>query len=465
MSESVLVWFDNDFRLHDNPALIKAIQTKIPLIPIYIHCPEELKPWPHGEASLAWLEKSLEDLQNKFKEKNIKLVLRKTKDSKKELISLIKETKAVAVYWNKRVEPSLFERDQKIVKTLCEQGIDIKQCLGRTLFSLENIKNKQDNPYKVFTPFSKFCFEKMKVECPLEAPSKIRGPKKYPASLRLKELKLAPTPRWDKKFWALWKPGESGALERLKKFKIDVARYSKDRDFPSLQGTSQLSAHLHFGEISPRQLWHVYKNHAPYLRQILWREFAIYSLYHAPDMPTEEVHSKFKKFSWKKSPSKLKKWTQGRTGYPIVDAGMRELWQTGWMHNRVRMIVGSFLVKDLMINWRAGQKWFWETLLDADLANNAFGWQWIAGCGLDAAPYFRIFNPITQSEKFDPSGRYIKKFVPELKNLDKKYIHTPWLAPPLLLQAANITLGKTYPLPIVDHSKMRNKALEAFKAL
>ena len=463
-----IVWFQNDFRLHDNAALYEASRSGKPIIPLYIHAPEEEGKWLTTGAAKAWLHFSLEKFADDIKNLGAPLLIRKASSSLEEIQKIIKETKADCIYWNKRHEPHFVERDRMIFKNLQSSGIDIRCFVAHSLFDPKSIKNQQGDPYRVYTPFSKYCFSELEAEPPKPKPKKIEKLKIKIPSLEPKNLKLLPQIRWDKKLWEHWDVGEEAAIKKIKAFKKRIQNYDKDRDFPSIDGVSKISPHLHFGEISSRRIWKELgfsPKTSPYLRQIIWRDFAIYSLLYSPDMPKKNINSKFDKFPWKKNKGAFEKWKKGQTGYPIVDAGMRELWQTGWMHNRVRMIAGSFLIKDLFIDWRKGQDWFWETLLDADLANNAFGWQWVAGSGLDAAPYFRIFNPITQGQKFDPNGQYIRRYIPELEKLPNKYLHAPWTAPPLLLQQLGIQLGKTYPRPMVDHKTAREEALEAFKGL
>jgi deoxyribodipyrimidine photo-lyase len=311
---------------------------------------------------------------------------------------------------------------------------------------------------------------------PLPAPQQLIAPMKWPASLALETLELEPKIYWTAGMCAAWQPGEGGAGKNLSQFLAAAfEKYSEQRNRPDVVGTSRLSPHLHFGEISPRQVWHglramATKRKLPltawrgsqFLAELGWREFAHHLLFHFPHTPTEPLRPEFKKFPWRNEPVWLEAWQRGRTGYPIVDAGMRELWATGWMHNRVRMIVASFLVKDLLLSWQDGARWFWDTLVDADLAQNTLGWQWTAGCGADAAPYFRVFNPTSQGEKFDPRGDFVRRWCPELAKLPDAWIHQPHKASPEVLRAAGVELDRTYPEPIVSHAIARDVALEAF---
>ncbi len=385
-------------------------------------------------------------------------------DAAKEMPNFVEKTKAEAVFWNRRYEPWAMERDKGIKENLKENGVEAHSFNGSLLFEPWEIKNKTGLSYKVFTPYSRACHERGGIRPPTGT-KKVNFTKAE--GLTLDDLKLMPSIKWYGGMDDFWKPGEEGGKARLKRFAADAAaKYKAQRDFPAIDGVSRLSPYLHFGELSPHQIWDAISGKVDrahdYLRQLLWREFSWHLLYHAPDFPEKPWDAKFTKFPWKKDKKLLRLWQKGLTGYPIVDAGMRQLWETGWMHNRVRMIVGSFLVKNLLLNWRDGEDWFWDTLVDADLGNNAAGWQWIAGCGADAAPYFRIFNPVLQSRKFDPAGEYIKKYIPELKKLPANLVHAPWEASPLELSAAGVTLGKTYPAPVVDLAESRDRALKAY---
>jgi len=440
---SVLLWFRQDLRLNDNPALQAALEKKSPIVPIFIWAPEEEEPWAPGAASRSWLHHSLTSLDQSLRKLGSKLIVRKG-PTLSTLENLVQETGARAVYWNRRYEPLVIERDQKIKTTLREKGIEIQSFNSALLLEPWEVKNSQEKPFQVFTPFSKHCFQRIPLFEIEKSPSQLPFPKEKISSLRIEDLKLTPSLPWDKNFYPFWKPGERGAHKNLNNFlENSIRAYETERDLPAHTGTSRLSPHLHFGEIGPKQVWRAAQNLSPskgkntFLKELLWREFAYHLLYHFPHTPTEPLRSEFKKFPWEKNERFLKAWQKGETGYPIVDAGMRELWQTGWMHNRVRMIAASFLVKDLLISWQEGARWFWETLVDADLANNTLGWQWVAGCGADAAPFFRIFNPSLQASKFDPKQAYIRQWVGQDQN---------------------------YPV-IVDHGLARIKALEALKKI
>jgi deoxyribodipyrimidine photo-lyase len=383
------------------------------------------------------------------------------------------------VYWNRRYEPAIRARDETIKNALSGMGCDAMSFNASLLFEPWEAATKQGNPYQVFTPFWKACLAGDEPAESLPAPAKIPAPKDWPASLELKALGLEPAIDWAGGIRSAWTPGEAGAARNLESFLEDtVLNYSDDRDRPDRSGTSRLSPHLHFGEIGPRQIWTSLRSQLAgsskkgvntgaekFLAEIGWREFSYHLLYHYPHVPNENLRERFNAFPWVKNEDTLRAWQTGRTGYPIVDAGMRELWATGWMHNRVRMIVASFLTKDLLIHWVEGARWFWDTLVDADLASNTQGWQWTAGCGADAAPYFRIFNPVSQGERYDPDGEYVRRWVPELKGLPAKWVHKPWEAPVAVKHDASITLGRTYSEPIVDHAQARVRALEAYGAI
>ncbi len=416
-----------------------------------------------GGAQKVWLHYSLIELKKELEELGLHLTIR-AGSSLKILKELIKETKADAVYWSRRYEPAGIKVDSEIKSTLVDEGIDVKSFNSSLLNEPWTVSNKQSKPFQVFTPFYKHCLTFAEPAKPLSRPQKSSGIK-----LASDSLDLLPKIHWDGGIKKMWQPGaKEGERQLISFIKEREASYHDLRDRPDLFGTSRLSPYLHFGEVSPRQIYHEAKNvkgAEMYIRQLYWREFAHHLLYHFPATPTKPLRPEWENFKWSHSENHLKAWQKGLTGYPLVDAGMRELWTTGWMHNRVRMVVGSFLVKDLLLPWQEGAKWFWDTLVDADLANNTLGWQWVGGCGADAAPYFRVFNPTLQAEKFDPQGDYIRKWIPEIADLDNEYIHKPFDAPELVLRAAGITLGKTYPKPIVDHALQKDEALKRYSAL
>lgn len=470
---STIVWFRLDLRLADQPALQAAVKRGGPVIPVFIHDPEAEKEWAPGRASDWWLHHSLQKLSEDLQELGSRLIVRQG-SSLEVLRSIAKATGATAVFWNRRYEPAVIERDSKIKETLSAENLEVQSFNGALLHEPWTIKNKSGKPFRVFTPYWRTCLA-LDVEAPTARPRNLIGPRKWPRS---EQLSLLPKLDWAAGFSG-WKPGENGAAANLKRFLAHALEdYGDGRNLPDRIGTSRLSPHLHFGEISPRQVWaalakHAKKHNLPrtkwrgsqFLAEIGWREFAHQLLYHFPHTTHQPLREDFERFRWRKNDEGLKAWQRGRTGYPIVDAGMRELWTTGWMHNRVRMIVASFLVKDLLISWTEGARWFWDTLVDADLASNTLGWQWTAGCGADAAPFFRIFNPTSQGEKFDPDGGYVRRWCPELKRLPDKWLHQPWNAKDAVLRAAGVQLGKDYPEPIVNHGIARNVALDAFQRI
>lgn len=462
------MWFRQDLRLGDNPALHAAVATGAAVIPVFIWAPDEESPWPPGSASQWWLHRSLAELQHSLEELGSRLIVRRG-PTLKTLKSLVAARHTEQIFWNRRYEPAIVARDREMKEELRRQKITVESFNGSLLFEPWNISTKEGKPFQVFTPFSRACLEAQAPAAPIDPPAKIPAPSEWPESVKISDLALEPEIDWAEGMRQMWSPGEGGAAARIKAFsRTHVDAYKTDRDRPGRSGTSQMSPHLHFGEISPRQIWHAVRrlpSAENYLRQLIWREFANHLLYHYPRTTSEPFRKEFRDFPWRFDEKRIKAWTSGRTGYPIVDAGMRQLWRTGWMHNRVRMVAGSFLVKHLMAPWQEGAAWFWDTLVDADLANNTLGWQWVAGCGADAAPYFRIFNPVLQGEKFDPAGDYVRRWVPELRALPKEFIHKPWAAPAEVLTSAGVKLGLTYALPIVDHSEARAAALDAFEAL
>ncbi|HTL48112.1 MAG TPA: deoxyribodipyrimidine photo-lyase [Verrucomicrobiae bacterium] len=465
--KTALVWYRRDLRMADNPALVEAARLGLAVVPVFIWAPEEEGDWAPGGAARVWLHESLKSLQMTLKERGLTLLIKKG-PSLETLLRTAKECGAEAVFWNRCYEPALIERDKAVKAELQAKKIEAKSFSASLLFEPWEIKTQQGTPYKVFTPFWNQLLAKPEISKPLEEP-KLKPAASAGNGLKIEALELLPSIPWDKGIRKAWTPGESRALQALEKFSSGpVNAYETGRDRPDETGTSRLSPHLHFGEISPRQIWHALRKNKKglvYLRQIAWREFAYHLLYHFPHTPRDCMRPEFRAFPWERNARLLKAWQKGGTGYPIVDAGMRELWATGWMHNRVRMIAASFLVKDLLVRWQEGAAWFWDTLVDADLANNTLGWQWVGGCGADAAPYFRIFNPVSQGKKFDPQGVYVRRWVPELAGLDDKWIHEPWKAPAEVLEKAGVKLGRDYPEPGVDHEAARRRALMAYEKI
>ncbi|HVU25006.1 MAG TPA: deoxyribodipyrimidine photo-lyase [Opitutus sp.] len=477
---ATLVWFRQDLRLQDNAALNAAVARGGAVVPVFILDEAGEGRWPIGGAARWWLHHSLAALDAALRERRSRLLLARG-DSLETLRRLVAATGADAIYWNRRYEPAALARDAQVTREFGADGVDVKAFPGALLHEPEEIINRQGRPYQVFTPFWRHC-----LTLPVAVPRKMRedilpAPTAWPGSIVLDGLQLLPRLKWADGFGREWSPGEANALAQLDRFVANaIDGYAEGRDRPDREATSRFSAALHFGEITPRQIWAAVKARAKdagtfpggegarvFLSEIGWREFAHHVLVNWPDSPAAPLRGEFARFAWADDPgdAKLRAWQRGRTGYPIVDAGMRQLWATGWMHNRVRMIVASFLVKHLRLPWSRGAEWFWDTLVDADLANNTLNWQWSAGCGADAAPYFRIFAPVTQGRKFDPDGAYVRRWVPELARMPAKWIHAPWEAPVDTLVAAGVRLGENYPRPIVDHATARAEALAAFRAL
>jgi deoxyribodipyrimidine photo-lyase len=466
-----IVWFRQDLRLADNPALEAAAGSGAPLIPVYIHDDVNAGASALGAASRWWLHHSLEALDASL---DGKLVLLQG-DAKEVLPELAREVGATRVFWNRCYEPWRIDRDSALKAELKSAGIAVRSFNGSLLLEPTDNLKADRTPYRVFTPFFRNGYRgpDTAIREPLEQPSQLTL-FDCDAGDSLADLGLLPEIPWYEEMASLWQPGEAGASKRLDQFlATGLDNYKEGRNRPDLENVSRLSPHLHFGEISPNQVWHTAEKHGSknpedlehFQSELGWREFSYNLLYHFPTLPSENLQHKFNRFPWRDDAAGLECWQRGQTGVPIVDAGMRELWRTGYMHNRVRMIVGSFLVKNLMIDWRRGEAWFRDTLLDADLANNSASWQWIAGCGADAAPYFRIFNPVTQGKKFDPDGAYVRKYVPELRSVPDKFLHNPWEAPASALDAADVHLGRDYPRPIVDLRESRERALAAFMSL
>jgi len=464
-----IVWFRNDLRLDDNPALHAALDQGYAVVPVYIHAPEEETPWAPGAASDAWRHRSLAALGADLERRGSSLLYRRG-PTDEAIAALIEDSGAEAVFWNRRYEPATEPRDAALKASLRARGLHAESFNSALLFEPWQLSTQQGGPYKVFTPFWRAALAQWRAPALWEAPMRFPVVPESLASPSLGSLRLQPHPRWDAGFWDTWQPGEGGAAEALEIF-IDgaLADYHRERDRPDRVGTSRLSPHLHFGEIAP---WRIAARLEKartartgadidaYVRQLGWREFAHHLLHHFPQTPQDNLNPRFERFAWAEPDlATLSAWQRGRTGVPIVDAGMRELWATGYMHNRVRMIAASYLTKHLRYHWLHGARWFWDTLVDADLANNTLGWQWVAGTGADAAPYFRVFNPVTQAEKFDLDGRYIARWVPELASLPLPLRFAPWQQPEILARTA-----PDYPrMPIVDLAKGRDAALSAYK--
>jgi len=473
-----IVWFRRDLRISDNPALSAAVAGGAPVVPVYIIDSEKEGGYPAGGASQLWLHRSLIELDHALRESGSRLVIRQG-PSLQVLRELAGQTATSCVYWNTIYEPAAGKRDVEVTRGLAEGGCETEISNGSLLFEPADVCTSGGGPYRVFTPFWKKCRSLSEPSSPRKAPKALPGPSSWPDSLALGDVFREACPARSGGIRMTGSPGEKGAVAMLARFLDEgLAGYPENRDRPDLPGTSRLSPHLHFGEISPRQVWHavsartvydpsqgVERGAEAFLRQLGWREFAHHLLHHFPETTTLPLREEFAAFPWKYDGKALAAWQRGDTGYPLVDAGMRELLGTGWMHNRVRMIVASFLVKDLLLPWQEGARWFLETLFDADLANNTLGWQWVAGCGADAAPFFRIFNPVGQGRRYDPKGDYVRKWVPELAGLPSKWIHCPWQAPKEVLSEAGVTPGKTYPQPMIDHPAARERALKAWRSL
>ena len=468
----IIFWFRQDLRIVDNPGLSKSLKSD-KVLPIYILDDTNSNDFAMGAASRWWLHSSLRELN-----KNLDNKLSLYKGDPSEILeSLSSRFNIKGIFWNRCYEPWRIERDKKIKSKFIEKDIIVETFNSALLWEPWEILKSDNTPYKVFTPYyRKGCLMSEAPRMPLSAPNLNTLLEDKENILRLDDLNLLPRIKWYKEMEKLWEPGEKGAHKKLESFLSDgLAGYKEGRNFPSKKNVSQLSAHMHFGEISPNQVWHraklkkdlprIEKDLDHFLSELGWREFSYNLLFHFPELPRENLQKKFDNFPWIENEILFDKWKKGLTGYPIVDAGMRELWQTGYMHNRVRMIVGSFLVKNLLLHWHKGEEWFWDCLIDADLASNSASWQWVAGSGADAAPYFRIFNPILQGKRFDPDGLYIKKFIPELEQLPTKYLFSPWESPIEVLSEANIELGSDYPEPIVDLTESRDRALEAFSTI
>ncbi|MEG9883617.1 MAG: deoxyribodipyrimidine photo-lyase, partial [Hyphomicrobiales bacterium] len=474
----VIVWFRDDFRLADHPALHAGVSSGRPVLCLYIHDEERAGPRRPGGAARWWLHGALDSLDAALRKYGARLAL--LRGSQEEILEVLAvNLEAAAVYWNRRYDKAGRDIDARLKKSLGSHGVTAKSFNGALLHEPWTIENKAGGAVRVFTSYWKQACRIGDPPLPLPKPEAIRSfpwPGELAArvvSLDALDLKPSAGPDWTQGLAETWIPGEDEALRRLDRFVAGALRgYATRRDRPDAVTTSRLSPSLCFGHISPRQIWHRAKlavgagqtdatgrDLDKFLSELGWREFSYHLLYHHPDLGARNLNSRFDAMPWRGDPAALEAWRRGRTGYPLVDAGMRELWASGWMHNRVRMVVASFLIKHLLIDWREGEAWFWDTLVDADPANNAASWQWVAGSGADAAPYFRVFNPVLQGEKHDPEASYVRRWVPELARLPLSHIHKPWQAPANMLRDAGVRLGETYPFPIVDHHQARERAL------
>ena len=477
---ATVVWFRNSLRLADHAPLVHAAERGA-VVPVFVWAPDEEGEWAPGGAHRWWLHHSLQALDAALQDKGSRLILREG-DALDELTAVCHAAGADRVVWQTRYTPALRRRDETVRDGLEDAGIGVRQFAGRLLHDPEAIETGSGTPYKVFGPFWRKVLAETDVPDPLDVPrmGATKAPDAWPDSVDVGRLGLTAEAQdgvdWSGGMAGAWSPGEAGALDRLGTFlDTSLLDYPEGRDVPAAHDTSMLSPHLHWGEVSPRTVWHRTQarvSNGPtreaadkFLSEVGWREFSYHVLHHFPDTPTEPLKDKYRTMEWRSTPSYLDAWERGRTGYPFVDAGMRQLWHIGWMHNRLRMVTASFLTKDLLVPWQDGARWFWDTLVGGDLANNTMGWQWAAGCGADAQPFFRIFNPVSQSRTHDPDGAYIRRWVPELADLPTKHLHAPWEAPDEVLEEAGVVLGETYPRPIVDHAERREIALEKLEAV
>ena len=467
----VLLWLRAELRLDDNPALAGALASGRPVLPVFVL--DDLAPghWAPGGAARWWLHHSLTALAADLAARGAPLVLRRG-EARREIPRLVAETGALEVHAGSPTEPWARYQTEALGRDLAGQGRRLVLHRTRALFDPDAVRTGAGGRFSVFSPFARACHVRGLVEPPCPLPARIPSPPPPPSD-RLADWGLTPrAPDWAGGLAATWRPGEAGARAALRAFlDANLADYDRRRDVPGVEATSRLSPHLAWGEISLRSVWLAAvgagqgRGLTSFLNELLWREFSQYLLHHHPHLPEEPLRAEFARFPWRQDPAALRAWQRGRTGIPLVDAGMRELWQTGWMHNRVRMVTASYLVKHLLISWREGAAWFWDTLVDADLGSNSASWQWVAGCGADAAPYFRVFNPVLQGQKFDPDGAYVRRFVPELARLPDRFLHAPWEAPDAVLAAARVRLGVTYPRPVELPAAGRERALAAFQSL
>lgn len=463
-----IVWFRRDLRLADNPALAAALADHDRILPVYVHAPEEEAAWQPGAAGRWWLHHALADLAAQL---DGRLLIRPG-PSLPALRELVELSGADAVYWNRLYDPATLTRDTSLKEALRADGVTVASSNAALLFEPWEVQNKQGAAYRVFTPFWKRLLEFGLPQAATDSGTvqgRLVSARRFAGlgGMALDELGLLPDIAWYQGIAAAWHPTREGAEARLDEFLATGLRhYAHGRDLPDRDQVSRLSPYLHFGQLGPREIVAACRSGghaaAEFLRELGWREFAHHLLFHFPHTVDAPLDERFAGFPWREDDAALRAWQQGRTGIPLVDAGMRQLWASGWMHNRVRMIAASFLTKNLLLRWQAGACWFWDTLVDADLANNSLGWQWVAGCGADAAPYFRVFNPVAQGERFDPLGGYVRHWVPELARLPAKWIHRPWEAPADVLGEAGVVLGEDYPRPIVDLKASRQRALDAW---
>ena len=496
-ASTTILWLRRDLRLGDNPALLAAAQEARgrggALLPAYVWEPPSRRAWAPGGAARWWLRRSLDSLDGDLRRLGSRLLVERG-DPARVVAALAEQVAASAVVWTAGLDPDEVADDLALEAALGGGGVEAIVVAQAGLLADPLAPHTRDGrPYTVFTPFWRARLAAGAPSQPLPAPDALPPAPDAPPGLALAALEADAEPPWTTGFAAVWRPGEPAAHQRLDDFVSgQLGAYAADRDRLDLDGSSRLSPHLHWGELTARQVWHAVEGalaeagldldaavgpvswdeeQAPglrrsagaFLRQLGWRDFGHHLLAAFPRTPADPLHERFAAFPWREDPAALEAWRRGRTGYPVVDAGMRQLWETGWLHNRARLLVGSFLVKDLLLPWQEGAAWFWDTLVDADLATNTLGWQWVAGCGADAAPYFRIFNPETQGRRFDPDGAYVRRWVPELAGLETRHLHAPWLAPAEALAAAGVTLGESYPEPAVDHGEARRRALAAFE--
>jgi deoxyribodipyrimidine photo-lyase len=456
---ATVLWLRQDLRLRDNDALHAAAARGRPILPVYIWSPQEEGLWPPGAASRWWLHQSLAALDQDLRQRGLRLIMR-AGAALEVLRALIRDSGASAVYWNRRYEPAAQQCSRQVEQALRRDGLEVRSFNSTLLLEPSEFLNQSNKPYQVYTPFMREVLRRADPPPAQGLPRALQPPARWPASVALDSLGLLPRIRWYDGMAGIWQPGERGAQQRFKRF-LDsrLEDYAAARDRPAVEGTSRLSAHLHFGEIGPRQLWQALKAHrhgSVFVRELIWREFGYHLLHHFPHTTDEPLRQEFAHFPWARGLGGLAEWQRGETGVPLVDAGMRELWSTGVMHNRVRMVTGSFLVKNLRLPWHEGARWFWDTLVDADLASNTLNWQWVAGSGADAAPYFRIFNPVLQGTRFDPEGRYVRRWIPALAAVPDREVHQPWAA---------AAAPRGYPAPIVDLDESRAAALEAYRSM